>query len=290
LRLCPGCGRTLAGTGWGCSHCGGHPPQRDGFVALAPQLAENAGGFDPALFAELAALEARNFWFRARNRLILWALRRHAPRLEHFLEVGCGTGYVLQGIAAAFPRARLVASEAETEGLRFAAQRVPAAEFLQMDARRIPFEQEFDAVGAFDVIEHITEDETVLAQMQRALRPGGLLLLTVPQHPFLWSEYDRRARHVRRYTRGELRGKLERAGFHVARMTSFVSLLLPLMMRSRMGHAGKDPDYDPLSELRIGGLANAALERVLDVERLLIRAGVSLPAGGSLLALAQRPA
>ena len=294
MRLCPGCGQPLAAAGWDCSNCGYRAARRAGFVALAPKLAEQAQtqneGFDPALFSELAALEARNFWFRARNRLILWALQRHAPGFSDFLEVGCGTGYVLQGIAAAFPQARLVASEAETVGLRFAAERVPRAEFLQLDARRMPFSGEFDAIGAFDVIEHITEDETVLAQMRRALKPGGHLLLTVPQHPFLWSEYDVRAHHVRRYTRPELRQKLERAGYRVVKMTSFVSLLLPLMMLSRMTKTAKAADYDPLAELRIGSVTNAVLERVLDAERLLIRAGLSLPAGGSLLAVAQRPA
>ncbi|MBX3650322.1 MAG: methyltransferase domain-containing protein [Burkholderiales bacterium] len=290
MRLCPDCGGVLAAAGWHCGSCGYQAPQRDGFVALAPELAQKAEGFDPALFTELAALEAGNFWFRARNRLIVWALQRYAPGFGNLLEVGCGTGYVLQGIAAAFPQARLVASEAETEGLRFAAQRVPAAEFLQMDARRMPYEQEFDVIGAFDVIEHIGEDETVLAQMRCALRPGGSLLLTVPQHPFLWSEYDVRAHHVRRYTRSELRQKLGRAGFSVVRMTSFVSVLLPLMMLSRMARRAAAADYDPLAELRIGRVANAVLERALDAERLLIRAGLPLPCGGSLLAVARAPA
>lgn len=290
MRLCPGCGGVLAAAGWHCGSCGYQAAQRDGFVALAPALADQAEGFDPALFAELAALESRNFWFRARNRLIVWALQRYAPGFGSLLEVGCGTGYVLQGIAAAFPQARLVASEAETEGLRFAAQRIPGAEFLQLDARQMPFDREFDAVGAFDVIEHIGEDETVLAEMRRALRPGGHLLLTVPQHPFLWSEYDVRAHHVRRYTAGELRQKLGRAGFTLVRMTSFVSVLLPLMMLSRLTRRAAAADYDPLAELRIGRVANALLERALDAERLLIRAGLSLPCGGSLLAVARAPA
>lgn len=289
MRLCSGCGTVLSAAGWDCSACGYRPKQRAGFLALAPELAAQSEGFDPALFAELAALEACNFWFRARNRLIVWALQRHAPAFSDFLEVGCGTGYVLQGVAAAFPQARLSASEAQTEGLQFAATRVPQASFLQMDARRMPFDREFDAIGAFDVIEHIAEDETVLAQMRRALRPGGSLLLTVPQHPFLWSEYDVRAHHVRRYTVGELRQKLARAGYEIVKMTSFVSLLLPLMMLSRLTRRTAAAGYDPLAELRIGAVTNALLERALDAERLLIRAGLSLPFGGSLLAVARRP-
>jgi SAM-dependent methyltransferase len=290
LRVCPGCGATRAAAGWDCSVCGYRPQQRAGFIALAPELAAQAEGFDPALFADLAALEARNFWFRARNRLIVWALQRHVPAFTDFLEIGCGTGYVLQGIAAAYPQARLCATEAQTEGLQFAAARVPRAAFLQMDARRMPFDREFDAVGAFDVIEHIAEDEAVLAQMHRALRPGGSLLLTVPQHPFLWSEYDVRAHHVRRYTAVELRQKLARTGYEIVKMTSFVSVLLPLMMSSRLIRRTSAPEYDPLAELRIGAVANALLERALDAERLLIRAGLTLPFGGSLLAVARRPA
>jgi len=289
LKLCPGCGGVLPAAGWHCGSCGYQAAQRDGFVALAPELADQAEGFDPALFAELASLEARNFWFRARNRLIIWALQRYATGFGSLLEVGCGTGYVLQGIATAFPQARLVASEADTEGLRFAAQRVAGAEFLQMDARRMPYEQEFDVVGAFDVIEHINEDEAVLAQMRRALRPGGSLLLTVPQHPLLWSEYDVRAHHVRRYTAEDLRQKLERAGLAVVKMTSFVSVLLPLMMISRLTRRTAAAGYDPLAELRMGRFANTLLECALDAERLLIRAGLPLPCGGSLLAVARTP-
>ncbi len=290
MRLCPDCGATLGAAGWDCGACGHSPQQRAGFVALAPALAAQSEGFDPALFAELAALESRNFWFRSRNRLLVWALRRYFPGAANFLEVGCGTGFVLQGIAAAFPALTLSASEAQTEGLAYAAERVPRAQFLQMDARRMPFDREFDVIGAFDVIEHIAEDETVLGAMHRALRPGGGILLTVPQHPSLWSEYDVRAHHVRRYTAGELRYKLTRAGFEIVKMTSFVSLLLPLMLLSRRSQRVTGADYDPLAELRIAPVANALLECVLDAERLLIRAGLPLPAGGSLLAVARRPA
>jgi SAM-dependent methyltransferase len=275
-------------SGWDCETCGHRPQHRAGFVALAPDLAAQSEGFDPALFAELAQLEQGNFWFRARNRLILWALQRYAPVFSDFLEVGCGTGYVLQGVAEAFPGARICGTEAQTEGLQFAADRVPRASFLQMDARQMPFDGEFDVIGAFDVIEHIREDEAVLAQMRRALNPGGSLLLTVPQHPFLWSEYDVRAHHVRRYTRDELRQKLTRAGFDIVKMTSFVSVLLPLMMLSRLTRRTDAADYDPLAELRIGGVANSLLEHALDAERLLIHAGLPLPIGGSLLVVARR--
>ena len=63
-------------------------------------------------------------------------------------------------------------------------------------------------IGAFDVLEHIADDELVLSQMHQAVRKGGGIILTVPQHSFLWSEIDEYSRHVRRYSVSELKLKL----------------------------------------------------------------------------------
>ncbi|MBI2508539.1 MAG: class I SAM-dependent methyltransferase [Betaproteobacteria bacterium] len=289
MRVCLGCGAGFLSGEWRCPQCGYSPPQAAGFLAFAPEIAGGGAGFDPAHFAEFARLEAGNFWFRARNRLIVWAIAQYFGQARNFLEVGCGTGYVLSGIAAAFPGMKLAGSEAATEGLAFAVKRLPGANLMQMDARRIPFRAEFEVVGAFDVIEHIEEDAAVLRALHEAVVPGGGLLLTVPQHPFLWSEYDARARHVRRYRAQELREKVAAAGFEVIKMTSFVSLLLPLMAASRLKQRRIHEDYDPLAELKIAPWLNRALEKVLDFERALIRAGIDFPAGGSLLLVARRP-
>jgi SAM-dependent methyltransferase len=248
-------------------------------------VSDASPSFQPRYFAELARLESGNFWFRARNRLIVGALDRHFPMARNFLEVGCGTGFVLAGIAAARPGLALAASDAYSEGLAFAAQRVPAARFYQADAGAPAFDGEFDVVGAFDVLEHIADDATVLRAMHRALRPAGGVLITVPQHPALWSAQDEHAGHRRRYTKKELVAKLRAAGFADIATTSFVSLLLPLMALARLR---KRKRADPFDELRIGGLANRLLESVLDIERGLIRLGVSFPAGGSLLAVARK--
>ncbi|HEY3074812.1 MAG TPA: class I SAM-dependent methyltransferase [Burkholderiales bacterium] len=241
--------------------------------------------FQPHYFAELARIESGNFWFRARNRLIVWALAKHFGAARSFLEIGCGTGFVLAGIAAARPELALAASDVYSEGLAFAARRVPRARFFQADARGIGFSGEFDVVGAFDVLEHITEDEQVLRAMHRALRPGGGVLITVPQHPALWSVQDVHAGHRRRYTKTELAAKLHAAGFTDIRATSFVCLLLPVMALARLR---KRNGADPFEELRIAGIANLLLEKVLDVERGLIRLGVSFPFGGSLLVAARK--
>ena len=293
MRLCLRCGSTFETAApslpWRCAHCGFEPPVVAGFPAFAPEIAGGGEGYDPAHFAELARLEAENFWFRARNRLIAWALARYFPEARSFFEAGCGTGFVLSGIARAFPGMTLAGAEAATVALSYAARRVPQASLVQMDARRIPFRQEFDAIGAFDVIEHIDDDRAVLAELREAVVSGGGVLVTVPQHAALWSEYDVRVRHVRRYSARELREKVTGAGLEIVRMTSFVSVLLPLMLARRLKQRRPAADYDPLADLKLPAWLNWPLERALDLERVLIRAGLPLPAGGSLLVVARVP-
>lgn len=288
MKRCLRCRTPFAGEEWRCPQCAFGPASLAGFPAFAPELSGRIEGFNPALHAELSRLEADNFWFRARNRLIAWAIRRYFPAAKTFLEIGCGTGYVLSGIRAVLPQARLSASEVQAEALPYAANRVPGATLLQMDARAIPFEAEFELIGAFDVIEHIEEDAAVLREIHRASAPGGGLLITVPQHPFLWSDFDEYSHHVRRYRAPELRRTLTAAGFEMIRITSFVSLLLPLMLLSRLGRRRASQNYDPLRELRVKSWANYVLEKVLDMERVTIQWGLSWPAGGSLLVAARR--
>ena len=227
-----------------------------------------------------------NWWFRARNRVILWVLRTRVGEVQRYLEVGCGTGFVLQAVRGAFPRTELAASEYFAEGLVYARERVPDARFMQLDARTMQDADAWDVIGAFDVIEHIAEDELVLANLARALVPGGWLLVTVPQHRWLWSTVDEQACHQRRYRRRELLDKVRASGLQVSYCTSFVSLLVPLMWWSRrQRRVTAAPGRD---EFDIPGWLNRALGVVMAVEFGLLRLGLRLPVGGSLLVLARK--
>lgn len=208
--------------------------------------------------------------------------------MRQFLETGCGTGFVLAGANASFPKVTLSGSEVSAKGLVYATNRVPRASFFQMDARSIPFVDEFVAIGAFDVLEHIEEDSLVLRQMYQAARPGDGVVLTVPQHDFLWSRIDELSCHVRHYAAEDLSCKVQAAGFHLERMTSFVSLLLCSMIGARAMQTLKRKECDLLAELRIGRLTNAVLERVVNVESMAIRAGLNFRVGDSLLLVARK--
>lgn len=272
-----------------CPTCRWEPEKIDGITAYSPQFANQGGGFEASYFKVLSELEATNFWFQSRNDLILWVLSKYHPNFRSFLEIGCGTGFVLSGIARKHTKVQLFGSEIFIEGLHFASQRLPTARLMQMDARVIPFAEEFDSVGAFDVLEHIKEDETVLQQMHAALKPKGTLLVTVPQHPWLWSPLDDYAHHYRRYTASELSKKVTAAGFTILRDTSFVSLLLPAMLASRLLSRNKSvAEIDVRAEMELPSLLNNAFRWILRAERALIKSGLDLPLGGSRLLVARK--
>src|SRR3989339_1850454 len=172
-------------------------------------------GFDSDYFWQIQKLESRNFWFCSRNRLILWALKKFFPQMKSFLEVGCGTGFVLSAIEKSFPETQISGSDLFSEGLSFAKKRLKNASLFQMDARQMPYREEYDVIGAFDVLEHVLEDECVLNQFHQGLKKGGGLILTVPQHAWLWSSQDEVACHKRRYTCEELTIKLKKSGFRM---------------------------------------------------------------------------
>lgn len=288
MKVCLNCDFVFERADWICPTCCKHPPEILGHLAFAPQSATSSSGFEAKNFDQLSKVEEKYFWFQNRNLLILWALKKHFPQASSFLEIGCGTGFVLSAIKNHFPHLKVFGSEMVSHGLQHAFKRAPDVVLFQMDARRIPFSQEFDIIGAFDVLEHIQEDKMVLQQMNKALQPNGGILITVPHHPFLWSTVDKSSGHFRRYTAKELKRKVQAAGFQILYVTSFVTLLMPLIFISRLLKSRNSKNYDPLSEFKIGDFTNRLLQKILDLERKIIELGLRMPMGSSLLLIGKK--
>jgi SAM-dependent methyltransferase len=268
--------------GWKCSACGHVVAQSEGIAMFAPDLADTVSGMDPKNFEALSKVEAEYFWFVVRNELIVGLVNKFFPDAHRFLEVGCGNGAVLAAIARSRPWERLVGSELHPSGLAYARKRLPPElEFVQMDARHIPCVDVFDLTGAFDVVEHIADDEAVLRGMRAATRTGGGTIIAVPQHPWLWSHADDIAHHQRRYRRGEPEAKLRRNGFEVLFSSSFTALLLPLMAASRLIGRDSKTDDDVLGEFTLNRGVNAMFIAILRAEIRMTLAGWRWPAGGS---------
>jgi SAM-dependent methyltransferase len=260
------------------------------FQMMAARPSYSAENFD-----ELFAAEDGHFWFRARNRCIAAAtsLLPDVNAIQDVLEHGCGTGFVLAELQRLFPNANVTGADLFAEGLALARQRF-AGPLVQTDLLKCEFRNAFDLIGLFDVLEHLDDDVQVLRALREQLRPGRWLLLTVPAHMALWSDYDTASGHRRRYSRAQLQARLNQAGFRVEYCTEFMCALVPLIfLRRRLwwrrSKAGENPATAPeriKHELQINPLLNRMLELILRPEAWWIRRGRRLPGGSSLLALA----
>jgi SAM-dependent methyltransferase len=268
-----------------------NPEIIDGIKCYAPELAFDNKDFDKNAFGILYKLEEKNFWFRARNNVLKILFGRYFGKDTggKFLEIGCGTGFVLKGLEK-FKNLKLFGAEIYLEGLKYSKLRLPDVEFVQLDATTLPFEKEFDCIGAFDVLEHIEKDENVMAGVYKALKEKGFFFISVPQYMFMWSYLDDIACHKRRYSKKEIVTKLEKTGFEVVYTSSFVFLLFPLMYISRLLQKNKNEnsDYDPLGELKINFIVNFIFRVFMKIDEWLIKLGIRLPFGGSLIVIARK--
>jgi SAM-dependent methyltransferase len=245
-------------------------------------------------YAEYYEMEDRHWWFVGRRRIFLALLDRHLGSNasgRRVLDVGCGTGTML-GYLSRYGKAEGV--DADPEAVQFCHQR--GVERVRLvESGPLPHDPEtFDLVTALDVIEHVDDDAGMVREMERVLRRGGTLLVSVPAYRWMWGSQDEIAHHKRRYLARELRGKIAGAGLDVRRLSYFNTLLFPpiaavrVLRPYRPGSADLRSDF----ELTRPGRMNDLLARVFSLEaRVLPRLG--FPFGVSILALAikagQRP-
>jgi len=287
MRLCVNCSVKFDATGWTCPACGFAPSVVDGVPILAPALAGGNASDATYAYDEVFAAESQHFWFINRNELIAWAIARYFPEVRSFFDMGCGTGGLVKALHRALPSVHLAAGDAHVSGLAFARLQAPDVSFVQLDIRQLPYDGEFDVIGVFDVLEHLDDDELALRELHRAIAPRGGLIVTVPQHRFLWSALDDHSRHRRRYARRDLCEKLVSAGYTIERVTSFMTLTLPAQFASRLRQQDR-ATLDASAELRSNPVLNRLFGRMCAVERIAIAAGVSFPVGGSLLVVARK--
>ena len=124
MKLCLSCKSEFLNSAWKCKACNFKPKIINGIPQFSPSISGIGESYDPSWYDELAYLEKNNFWFVARNRLIHWLAKEHLPHYANYLEIGCGTGFVLQMLTNRFPHWNFIASEAQIRGIDFAKKRV----------------------------------------------------------------------------------------------------------------------------------------------------------------------
>jgi SAM-dependent methyltransferase len=263
---------------------------------MPSSIEPSSGGYDASFFDELARVEDRHFWFRARNALIYELAEKLCSGLKPgylVLEVGCGTGNVLNVLRKACDGALVVGMERFFDGLPHARRRY-AGPLVQGDARSLPFGKLFELVGLFDVLEHIAEERETLLSLREMLVPGGRLILTLPAHQFLWSHFDEAARHCRRYSTAQIRQTLVETGFEVDFVSHFMACIFPLVWAIRkigdLRRSGGPEEARKLTmkEFRVVPVINALLTSIMTLEARWVARGHRLPFGTSLVVVARK--
>lgn len=240
---------------------------------------------DRSAYDALFALEKNHFWRVARRAMLLEILGETLParRPARLLDVGGACALIAREMQR-FGEVIMVEPDAETAAF--------ARRELGCDARvgglpdALPVEGTFDGITLLDVLEHIDDEVPALRALKRLLRPDGLLLVTVPALPFLWSSHDVAVHHRRRYVRRTLLEALRQGGFEVERVSYFTSLLLPVLAAQRIADRLRKgvPDEARYQVAPPPAPINAAFGAVMDLERALLRR-FDMPIGSSLVAI-----
>ncbi|WP_079575923.1 class I SAM-dependent methyltransferase [Krasilnikoviella flava] len=234
-----------------------------------------------------ASLDRSDYWwYRTRAHLLRTVLGAYADDAADVLDVGSADGPSVGWLQG---QRHHVTLDIDPRGLA-------SGSGVCGSATALPFEDSvFDVVGAFDVVEHCDPEAVVLAEVRRVLRPGGCFLLTVPAYQWLWSDFDVRNGHVRRYTRGRAVAALEGGGFEVLRATyafasTFPAFVVERLARRARGLVRRDGGHaaDIVRLPRTSPVVDRVLTALGTVDdRVLARR--DLPFGSSVVVAARRP-
>jgi SAM-dependent methyltransferase len=236
-------------------------------------------------YAKMHEAEGSMWWYRGLHANLMEALKRTDNALSGpLLDAGCGTGGFLARLRVASPETDCIGMDFQSVAASFAAEK-SSAPICAGSINALPFaDNSFGAIVSADVLCHRSVDQTsALASFRRCLRPAGVLILNLPAYSWMMSAHDRAVHTARRYSAAGLERILLDAGFAEVRIGYWNCLLFPLMALRRKLFATTSAESDVML---FSDPAETVFRLAMRAEGFVLKRGIRLPFGGSVLAVA----
>jgi len=235
-----------------------------------------------------AELEDTHWWFRVRREIIIDCfLRTLTPDSQkRIVEIGCGTGGNLKELSRYYS---VMGVDLSPEAVKYAVRRVNAPIELGDFRDVLRYDRQWiDGVLLADVLEHVKDDKNFLEDIISALKPGAIVVITVPAFRFLWSRHDVALGHLRRYRQDDFCLLWEGLPVKKHFCSYFNCLLFPLIAAARLlvqNNASQNLNESNLKP--VNRFLNTMLSGVFGMEKHALR-WMRLPFGVSLIAVLEK--
>lgn len=236
------------------------------------------------LYADLYELEEKHWWHIAKRENVETLLLRYLDiKRPKILDIGCGTGKNIEAFSAIGPTFGI---DKSTEAIDYCKKRGIETVVLGSAEETPLLSNSFDVVTLLDVLEH-TDDRKTLKEIYRILKQGGLLVITVPAFPWLWSRWDEVLHHKRRYTKQSLIRTLSTYNFRILKISYMFSfLLLPTYVIRSIKSWVSRKNYS--SDFRLNNpVVNLVFLALSKIESFFVK-NWSVPFGTSLICIARK--
>jgi 2-polyprenyl-3-methyl-5-hydroxy-6-metoxy-1,4-benzoquinol methylase len=245
------------------------------------------------LYSEMYRQEEYYWWHVGKRKIVKTLLKKYnllENPLARILDVGCGTGMILKEISS---QGEVWGLDNDEQALKFCRKR--GLRFLKKAnlQQKLPFEdQSFDVILCLDVLEHLKNEDLSISEFRRLLKPKGMLVITVPAYPALWSYWDEISGHQRRYSPKTLVDLLKRNNFQVTKLSYFnFFVFLPVVLirifKSILGKKAKSRGDYTSDFIELPVFLNNFLLFLAEIERAAI-IKINIPAGLSLVCLGRK--
>ena len=238
-------------------------------------------------YERLAEVEDTMWWFQALRKNVLALMERFTSRSSGpILDAGCGTGGVLRAVRSLYDASPLYGIDV-FEGAVARTAATTSAHVAVASVNALPFPSAyFKSILSLDVIcQRGVEPARALREFHRCLAPGGIVIIQVPAYMWLWGYHDVQCQTAQRFTRPRLQSLLGEHGFEPCFATYWNSALLPLLAVRRKLLPRTRTKSDVAA---YPAPLDAIFKAIVSWDCNLIRRGIEVPFGSSVLMVAQK--